>query len=812
MALPPVVGPPPGPSLIETFGAAIGSLPPSPKLTPGGELAGHGDEFTQTTPAGEDTMPRDKPEPDERRKRLVTALSDMVKKAKSHWEPTFRKMERNQKFAAGQQWPEEPKKDAFNDTYDDDLYVANITLQHIQKRVAALYAKNPRAIAKKRARLLATVWDGSLESLAQAEATISAAQAALMGMPAGVPAGMPGMPQGGPPGAPAMPPGPGGPPGAPPPAGGPAGQPMMPAPPPPPPSPEEFANAQAVMADAQAVKQQITQLNKIGKTLEILYDYEISEQQQNFKSMMKMTVRRASTAGVGWTRLGFQRIMGPSPDRDSRIADMQQQLDLIERVSADIADDEVDVDSASAEQMRLTMQAVAEEGDVVLREGLQFSWPRSTSIIPDPRCIQLRDFLGCDWAAEEYILSVNEIKETYNVDVGSSHTTYSRTDTGTDYERARVAWQANSSNTDDDGNVDEGDSDNCLVWELFNKRDGLVYVICDGYPDFLKEPAAPDVYTDRFWPWFLTAFNETDGKVYPPSDVDLIRPMQRELNRSRQGLREHRFANRPKIAYAEGTLSEEDIDALKSHPVNALIAIAGLQPGQDVNQLLQAIKGAPVDPNLYEVNPIFEDLLRSVGQQEADLGGTSGATATESNIAASSKSSALSSSIDDIDDTLSAMARAGGQILLLNMRPETVKEIVGPGAMWPELTRAQVSKDIYLEIEAGSSGRPNQAQELQNFERLAPILMQLPGVKPQFLAKQAIKRLDDKIDTDEAVADGLPSVISMNGNKAMQPGATGGNDPTAQGPRGAGNSPAAPAPNPSAPTPPPKPSAGPLPN
>jgi hypothetical protein len=566
------------------------------------------------------------------------------------------------------------------------------------------------------------------------------------------------------------------------------------------------------MADAQAVKQQITQLNKIGKTLEILYDYEISEQQQNFKSMMKMTVRRASTAGVGWTRLGFQRIMGPSPDRDSRIADMQQQLDLIERVSADIADDEVDVDSASAEQMRLTMQAVAEEGDIVLREGLQFSWPRSTSIIPDPRCIQLRDFLGCDWAAEEYILSVNEIKETYNVDVGSSHTTYSRTDTGTDYERARVAWQANSSNTDDDGNVDEGDSDNCLVWELFNKRDGLVYVICDGYPDFLKEPAAPDVYTDRFWPWFLTAFNETDGKVYPPSDVDLIRPMQRELNRSRQGLREHRFANRPKIAYAEGTLSEEDIDALKSHPVNALIAIAGLQPGQDVNQLLQAIKGAPVDPNLYEVNPIFEDLLRSVGQQEADLGGTSGATATESNIAASSKSSALSSSIDDIDDTLSAMARAGGQILLLNMRPETVKEIVGPGAMWPELTRAQVSKDIYLEIEAGSSGRPNQAQELQNFERLAPILMQLPGVKPQFLAKQAIKRLDDKIDTDEAVADGLPSVISMNGNKAMQPGATGGNDPTAQGPKGAGNSPAAPAPNPSAPTPPPKPSAGPLPN
>ena len=85
--------------------------------------------------------------------------------------------------------------------------------------------------------------------------------------------------------------------------------------------------------------------------------------------------------------------------------------------------------------------------------------------------------------------------------------------------------------------------------------------------------------------------------------------------------------------------------------------------------------------------------------------------------------------------------------------------------MWPTLTKAEVARDLYLEIEAGSSGRPNQAQELQNFERLAPILMQLPGIKPAFLVKQAIKRLDDKVDVDEAIADGLPSITSMNGGK-----------------------------------------------
>ena len=74
--------------------------------------------------------------------------------------------------------------------------------------------------------------------------------------------------------------------------------------------------------------------------------------------------------------------MGPSPDRDSRLADMQHQLDLVERISGDIADGETEIDSASAEEMRLTMQAIAEEGDIVLREGLHFTWPKSTAIIP----------------------------------------------------------------------------------------------------------------------------------------------------------------------------------------------------------------------------------------------------------------------------------------------------------------------------------------------------------------------------------------------------------------------------------------------
>ncbi len=735
---------------------------------------------------GDKVMERERPEPTPQRKALVDSLQKMVKKAKDHWEKIFNQMEKDQRFCAGSQWPEETKAYAFNDGFDD-RYVANITLRHVQQKVAALYAKNPRAVVRRKAKLLSTVWDGSMQSLQQAQQTVQQAQAAqqamqMMQMSAMTGAPMPGQ-------APMAPPQP--------------GQPSMPQPlpppPPPMPAPEEMMQAQAVIEDAKQVKLMNDQQNKIARTLELLYEYEVAEQAQPFKSMMKMTVRRAATSGVGWIKLGFQRVMGKSPDFDTRIADVQQRLSTLERISADLADGEITEDTAEAEQLKLLLEDMHRDAEVVVREGLQLSYPRSTAIIPDPRCVQLRDFLGCDWVAEEYMLSPNEVKETYGVDVGKNYTAYDRMDTGTDYERARQRWQRGGSY--DDANISEGDSDCALVWEVYNKKDGLVYVLCDGYPDFLREPAAPDIYTDRFWPWFLVAFNETDGLVYPPSDVSMMRPMQLELNRARQGLREHRFANRPKIVYSEGLLSEEDLDALKNHPVNALISVSGLQPNQPIDQVLQVLKGVPLDPNLYETNQIFQDMMRSVGDQEANLGGTANTTATETNIAQASRASSIGSAVDDIDETLTSLARAAGQILLLNVSEETVKQIVGPGAIWPTLTKGEVAKELTLEIEAGSSGRPNQAQELQNFERLAPILMQLPGVNPVVLAKEAIKRLDDKLDVESVISEGLPSIQSMNGAGPSPTPGPGGGVPGAQGPQGANNAPAPPAPHPSAPTP-----------
>ena len=181
-----------------------------------------------------------------------------------------------------------------------------------------------------------------------------------------------------------------------------------------------------------------------------------------------------------------------------------------------------------------------------------------------------------------------------------------------------------------------------------------------------------------------------------------------DFNRARQGLREHRRAARPKTVVAGGMVDEEDLTKLSDHPDNAIIELNGLQPGQKVEDLLQAFKGPPIDPALYDVEGSYQDMLRVTGVQEANLGPTQGGkvTATQTNVAEASRSTAMGSNIDDIDDLLTGLAKTGSQMLLNEVSVDTVKRIVGEGAAWPEMTKQQIADQLWLEVEAGSTEGP----------------------------------------------------------------------------------------------------------
>ena len=627
--------------------------------------------------------------------------------------------------------------------WDDERYVANILQRHVHQRCSALYAKNPVPVASRRKRMDYKVWDGTEESMKKAIEGITKAQMQQIE-----------------------------------------------------PNPQDLA----IQEDYKQVQIERKRMDKVAECLEMLFAYFMAEQHPTFKSQMKALVRRVITTSVGFVKVGYQRDVDRLPDISSKMSDVQAQVDHLRRIASEAEKGDIEQDDAEMEELMLSLKALEEEPMSIIQEGLVFDFPECDSIIVDPMCRLLRGFAGASWVAHEMYLSVEEIKEIYDVDVSETYTGYDIQGNETTGKGGRKSSYNFFGN-----NADNPRDSLALVWEIYDKNAGLLYIVCDGHNDFLSEPEAPPIKLETFWPFFALTFNEIEHKdrLYPPSDVKLLSPMQHEYNRARQGLREHRKANRPKYAAPAGMLEEEDKEKLKNPPANAVLELQALASGQKVDDVLQPVKQIGIDPNLYEVKTIFDDVQLVVGQQEANFGQVSKGTATETSIAESSRMSAIGANVDDLDSFMTEITRAAGQVLLMEMSKEEVIAICGPGAVWPEFKKEDILNEIYLEIEAGSTGKPNKAAELQNIERIIPFLIQIPGIDPTFLGKELLKRLDDKLDLTGALVEKMPSIVAQNmvqGAKA-QAQARGGNPPEAQGGQGGNN---APSPSPAVGGPPPQ--------
>jgi hypothetical protein len=638
------------------------------------------------------------PKPSASREALVGEWSKKIRTAKSHWEADFKRMRNNMKFARGLQWLDQKSE-------DDPRYVANLVLRHVANKVAALYAKNPKAVAHRRKRLDFQLWDGNPESVMQAQMTLQTLAEQFGPMAQAHP---------------------------------------------------EFQQAQALLEDVQQGTQYRQMIDRIGKTLEVVFEHQLLQQKPVFKKQMKQLVRRAITTSVGYVKLGFKRTYDVKPEHAEHVTEMADRLARIERQMKDVADEKIHEYEAEADELRSALQSLQQEPDMFVSEGLDLDFPVATSIIIDPACRQLDGFLGARWVAQEYLLPPDKVKEVYKVDVSRKFRPYNKPDP--DSAEAPEPLPVDSREEAKEG------QNNVCVWEVYDSVSGLVYHIADGYPDFLREPHAPLVKLERFYPFFTLTFNEVEDEnaLYPPSDVTLLRPMQTEHNISRDRLREHRDAARPKYVAPKGKLTPADKTNLTDGPPHSVVELEGLQPGEDVGKVLQHVPYAPIDPNLYETGQLFDDAMKVSGIQEANMGGTSGDTATEASIAEASRMTSIGSNVDDLDDFLTELARNASYVLLTEMTVESVQDIAGPGAVWPEMTADDVAKDLWLIVRAGSSGRPNKAQEIQNFERLAPLLMQIPGVSPEWMAREAIERLDDRIDLEDAFQAGLQSITLMN--------------------------------------------------
>lgn len=674
--------------------------------------------------------------------KLIKRILETIRRDKDHFKNAFKRMDRSAFIALHGRDPEWSEKN----------YSANIVGQHINMKTAALYAKNPRVVARRKESLDFVVWDETMESLQLAMQTVAAGGAAIQAAEVAnaTAAQMNAANQGvfAPMGH----------------NGGPPLEPVQPQLPP------GYEQAVAIVQDFQQGMEIRSKLKKFGRTLELVFADAMRQQTPlDFKHSMKRLARRALTMGVGYVEMSFQQDYGIPQDVSNALADHRTRIAHLQSLMNEAAEGEIDEYSAEIAELEQMIASLEAQPQVVMRKGLRFDFIQATRVIPDRMVTALPGFVGCNHITIEYIRPKCDVEEAFGVKLGTNYTPYT-------VDGKRLYGDARGVDTGgDEFDSAEGvfgargkDSDLVCLYKHFDKRSGLVYYLVDGHAKYIKPPAAPEVTVPRFWPVYPLTFNdvESEKEVYPKSDVERLENIQAELNRSRQGKREHRDAARPRWAYAAGSLDEDkDIPLLKKARPFDVIPLNGLDPSQDVSKVLQPIPVPGVDPNLYDTNEIMQDAALSVGAQAAQLGGMTKSTATQAAIADGSNSSIDSSGTDDLDSFLTMMARDGGQILMGNMTKEDVVKIAGRGAVWIEdlgMTPEQIFDEVFLEVEAGSTGKPNQANEIRNMKELGPLLLQVGSIPPTWLAREMVRRLDDRIDLTEAVAAGIPAIVAQN--------------------------------------------------
>lgn len=642
-------------------------------------------------------------EPDALEAATVKQWIARIKSAKAYFDKDFQRMRDNMEFAAGFQRRGQA-------TMDSDEIVINLVNRAVNQKVAQLYCRDPKAIAKRRKRMDFQVWDEDVQSLMTAMQEMSmAVQNGLAAQP----------------------------------------------------------DVLALIADFNQGQAWRKLVKKVGDALEIVYQYQCDSQQPNFKYQMKQLVRRVVTTGVGFVRLSC--VAGNdmpllSSGTDYSLLGMKKQLQmLVDQVGEEALPEEDPV----MEQIRELVEAIQQmeasgEDQQDLQQKLVFDFPDPTAIIVDTACTSLKEFIGANWLAHEHIISVDDANSFFElrgddaIQPGDGLITYSENGTP-------LAGSAANLGTDAEGlpplNL-------VCVWEVFDRTNRNKFFVVDGYKKFAQAPAPVQPCLKRFWPVFALTFNDIEVKrglkatIYPPSDVQLMKPAQQEWNRTRQEFRNQRAANIPFYLAMEGVMVKQDKDSFADHENSEIVYVKGLPKDGDVNKMVMPFRPAPIDPNLYTIEPLKEDMQLAAGFQQADMGSAQAhVTATNSSIAEQSRINGVSSNADDVDDFLTAMAESSGELILMCFEKNTVVRIAGQGAsVWPDTNKTDFVNELYLTIVAASSGRPNRAVDIANAERLMPLVMSAMA-NPQLwpFVEYMMKILDDRLSP----SDFMPSTLQM---------------------------------------------------
>lgn len=517
-------------------------------------------------------------------------------------------------------------------------------------------------------------------------------------------------------------------------------------------------NPEIAVAPTEAVgKDEYQNIKEFCKSAQVMLNNLFIEEGK-LKRRQKSNARSAMATSVGWIKMSFQKSLAGDPLILRRANDIQDNLRRVEYL-VNCAKKETDTSKLNQHKAELEqqLQSLTNSPEMKVFKGFALDRVKTEDIfILDESIVEFDDYVTAKKIAHRVWMTDEEYHETFGHDVPKGSAQYGQPAAGTveDETGAKVQF---------------GDGAKCnyrAVFEVWDRTSNTICCVCEGSAGYAKPPYVLKPASERWYSFFALGFNIVEGRWRPLSDVELLMRLQDEYNTTRYLFAETRKESIPTRVFRKaGNLTEDDIKSLKDRRTREWIGVEG-NPTVPLNQDIMQLEGIAIDPAAFDVTIIRNDMDMMVGLSDASRANLMEAkTATEAEIMRQALMTRVAERQDTIEDLTAEMAIAALEIMLQEFNLDEVKQIVGEGAVWPEMDIERIFRKVRVSVRAGSTGKPNVLKERESWATIMPIInetitqvMELRAAGQFDLAnskiellKETLIRYDEKIDVDRFV-------------------------------------------------------------
>lgn len=499
------------------------------------------------------------------------------------------------------------------------------------------------------------------------------------------------------------------------------------------------------------------------------------------KKTGKKSCRSALSVGQGWKKALMYTEKRPCPQIEKDILTQQGLLETLQAQHAELGSQISPPDDADAakEAIKLTLTGLQAKEAANYSSGMCFDPIRAEDIQVSLDVSDITDYLDADWVSNDLYVLKSGVKQKFprltDEQVTGATVYYQKQSAGKDQSQETAAQQGDNlaegafSKSAPSSNPAGGKQMEFVkVVEMWRKCQGVICTMIDGVKVWAADPYPPPQATSRFYPYFLDALFEVDGERHPQSLVQRLFKLQDEYSSARSNQKITRQRSLGGVVFDRGQISPEDARKISDSTIGENIGIELTTPGTPIANAFAAKPQPQYNPELFNTAPIVSDMERISGVQEAlQSSAASGQpkTATEANIQQTGFAARTNADRDTLEDGYTDLAHYTIETAVQEVRPPQAQRIAGKQAFWPYGMDVQdILTMVEVEVEAGSSGKPQKGQDASNWSILLPMLEQLlgkirmmQGTDPAMalslveVVRETLKRLDERIDVTKFI-------------------------------------------------------------